>query len=182
MLGYSELIEANTNRTRTLPPTRTAFKISLKKQTYKSTRKYNRKKVPNQRTKMKGLYTLEKPKSSRDLYVAEVLIQRVGCGSSPDEGLGVACCNDYNGLDMIVDGHYSPFLKQYMSKEVFQQIEQDVNGDLEYAKEKVKKGRQALQCAVGVLILPLVLLIMLSGGATMVGTCQKNSQDKKRVK
>ena len=67
-----------------------------------------------------------------------------------------------------------------MSKEVFQQIEQDVNGDLEYAKEKVKKGRQALQCAIGVLILPLVLLIMLSGGATMVGTCQKNSQDKKR--
>ena len=128
---------------------------------------------------MKGLYTLEKPKSSRDLYVAEVLIQRVGCGSSPDEGLGVACCNDYNGLDMIVDGHYSPFLKQYMSKEVFQQIEQDVNGDLEYAKEKVKKGRQALQCAIGVLMLPLVLLIMLSGGATMVGTCQKNSQDKK---
>ena len=70
----------------------------------------NRKKVPNQRTKMmKGLYTLEKPKSSRDLYVAEVLIQRVGFGSSPDEGLGVACCNDYNGLDMIVDGHYSRF-------------------------------------------------------------------------
>ena len=97
---------------------------------------------------MKGLYTLEKPKSSRDLYVAEVLIQRVGCGSSPDEGLGVACCNDYNGLDMIVDGHYSPFLKQYMSKEVFQQIEQDVNGDLEYAKEKVKKGRQALQSSM----------------------------------
>ena len=70
-------------------------------------------------------------------------------------------------------------MKQYMSKEVFQQIEQDVNGDLEYAKEKVKKGRQALQCAVGVLILPLVLLIMLWGGAIMVGTCQKNSQDKK---
>lgn len=129
---------------------------------------------------MKGLYTLEKPKSNRDLYVAEVLIQRVGCGSSAlDEGSGVACCNDYNGLDMIVDDRYSPFLKQHMSKEVFQQIAQDVNGDLEYAKEKVTKGRNVLQCAIGVLIFPLVLLIFLSGGATMVGTCQKQSQDKK---
>ena len=64
---------------------------------------------------MKGLYTLEKPKSSRSFCgrsvdsKGEVLIQRVGFGSSPDEGLGVACCNDYNGLDMIVDGHYSRF-------------------------------------------------------------------------
>ena len=74
-------------------------------------------------------------------------IQKVCCVSSPDQaGCRGACSNDYNGLNMIVDGHYSPFLKQYMSKDVFQKIEQDV-ADLEHAKEKVGKSQERVRYA-----------------------------------
>ena len=119
-------------------------------------------------TTMKGIYTLSKPTSSRDLVVVDVNAQPYG-----------ACASEV-GWRMQLDPHYSVFLKPYISEKEFDDFSEQVN---EAFSSTHNKGLPVVvRFIFAILSCPVIVLCMAMGEANLIGACEKSGRDKKTDK